>query len=264
MSILRLSLAGTISAALALTAFGMNPGKAKTAAAEYSDKEEINQSFDLGQGAQVRINSINGTVKVETWDQPKAEIHIVKSTNEGPDELKRVDVIIDHSAGRLEIRTRHDESDNSPQVNVKVEVKLPRQMDLSISGVNGATDVGPITGKFRASGINGHVKVAESSEELSLDGINGGVTASLATLGSNGIRASGINGQIQIEIPEDTNATIDVTGQNGSFNSDLPLTMVGEVMRNQTHAQIGSGGTPIRMDGINGGIRLRKRAGRAM
>jgi len=262
MSIARLSIIGTITAALTLTAYGM---KADTRVSEYSDKEEINQSFDLGQGAQVRINSINGTVKVETWDQPKAEIHIVKSTNEGPDELKRVDVIIDHSAGRLEIRTRHDENgDRSPQVNVKVEVKLPRQMDLSISGVNGGTDVGPITGKFKASGINGHVKVAESSEELILEGKNGGITASLSSLGTNGIRASGINGTIQIEIPEDTNATIDITGQNGSFNSDLPLTMMGEIVRNQTHAQIGSGGAPIRMDGVNGGIHLRKRTGRAM
>ena len=262
MSILRLSVIGTITLALALTAYGM---KKNVPTAEYSDKEEINQSFELGNGAQVRINSINGTVKVETWDQPNAEIHIVKSTNEGPNELKRVEVIIDHSAGRLEIRTRHDDNDrNSPQVNVRVEAKLPRQMDLNISGVNGATDVGPITGKFHANGINGHVKVAESSEELRLSGINGGVTASLATLGSNGIHVDGINGSIQIEIPEDANATIDVTGQNGSFNSDIPLTMVGEVRRNQTHAQIGSGGAPIRMDGINGGIRLRKRSGRAM
>ncbi|HZS44080.1 MAG TPA: hypothetical protein VFC63_03190 [Blastocatellia bacterium] len=230
----------------------------------FSDEEEINQSFALSNGSQVRIHTINGTVKVDTWDQAKADIHIVKRTNRGPEELKRLDVIIDHSSDSLEIRTNKQNDDDDIQVNVTVEVKLPRQMSLNVGGINGKTDIGPVNGVVSAHGINGHVSIAQSSEELSIDGINGSVTASLTSLGSNGIRMSGINGSITIGIPEDANATIDVTGHNGGFNSDLPLSFIGEMRRNQTHAQLGSGGSPIRMSGINGGIHLKKSQNGAM
>src|SRR5579871_4108598 len=139
----------------------------------YSDQEEINQSFSLSQGSKVRINSINGSVKVETWDQPTADIHIVKRTSYGAEELKRLNVIIDHTANSLDIRTRKDNEDDNVQVNVTVEVKLPRQMDLSVSGVNGKTDIGSVEGVVSAHGINGHLTIQQSSDELSVDGING-------------------------------------------------------------------------------------------
>ena len=82
MSFLRLSIIGLITVMVAFAAYGRNPVAPNDG---YADQEEINQSFELNQGASVKINSINGSVKVETWDQAKAEIHIVKRTNEGPD-----------------------------------------------------------------------------------------------------------------------------------------------------------------------------------
>jgi len=257
---LQLLAIGLMGACISMVAFARTGANR---ADGYSDEEEINQSFALSNGSQVKIDSINGTVKVETWDQAKADIHIIKRTSRGPEELKRLDVIIDHTANSLEIRTRKPNDDDDVHVNVTVEVKLPRQMSLNVGSINGGTDIGPVDGVVSAHSINGRLKIAQSTEELNIDSINGSVNASLTSLGANGIRMSSINGTITIGLPENANATIDVTNHNGGFNTDLPVSFVGEMRRNQTHAQLGSGGAPIRMSNVNGGINLKKSQGSA-
>ncbi len=219
-------------------------------------QEKIDEIFDLNAGARVSIHGINGPVHVETWNQPKAEIHIVKSTSEDPEELKRLDVIIEHTADSLEIRTRKGESHDGPHVRTSVDAKLPRRMDLTISGVNGSVEVAAVEGPFEAHGINGRVRIDQATDRLKVSGVNGSVRAAMLTLGGEGIQISGVNGSIEISLPDSVNADIDVTGHNGGVNTDLKLTVTGKLRRNEFHAQMGSGGTPIRMSGINGSINL--------
>jgi hypothetical protein len=143
------------------------------------------------------------------------------------------------------------------QVRHRVTLKLPRQISLEVSGVNGRVGVGEVDGPVRVSGVNGAVEVAQARGYSELSGINGKVALTIRQLGEQGIKASGINGSVELRFMDDVNADLNVSGINGSVTPDLPnVTIEGEVRRSNFRARIGSGGSPIRISGINGQIRL--------
>lgn len=261
---------------------------------EAEKKEEINKSYDLASGTQVEIRSINGPVKVETWNQSRAEIRITKSSRHGEEEIQKLDVIVDYSGNRLVIATRKLDEHGEARVKVQVDAKLPRQIALNVSGVNGSVEIGAIEGRVGADGINGKFSLEGAGEldvngingsveagpvdesvkidgvngkiaiketkELDVSGVNGSIQATFDTLGARGIGIDGVNGTIKLGLPEGLNARIDVTNlQQGSVRSALPLKAISQTDPREFHAQLGDGGTPIRIDGVNGNIYLEKR-----
>ena len=58
-------------------------------------------------------------------------------------------------------------------------------------------------------------------------------------------------------LAEDLNADLDVTGINGSVNPAVGnVTILGKLDRQNFHAKIGGGGSPIKVSGINGHVKL--------
>ena len=142
-------------------------------------------------------------------------------------------------------------------VRQRVILKLPRAVDLAVSGVNGRVGVGEIDGPVRLSGINGKVDVAQALGYSDISGINGRVKVTISQLGERGIHVSGVNGGVELYFAEDLNADLDVTGINGSVNTDVAnVTIFGKLDRQNFHAKIGSGGSPIKVSGINGHVKL--------
>ena len=140
-------------------------------------------------------------------------------------------------------------------------LKLPRQIDLQASGINGRTTVGEVDGPVRLSGINGRVDVAQARGYSEISGINGTLTMTITQLGERGVRVSGINGGVELRFAEALNADLHVNGINGSVSADVPNVVVqGRVNRNNFNAQIGTGGAPINVSGINGHVRLAPRS----
>jgi len=226
------------------------------------ERDEINQTYRLSNGAKVEVRGINGTVDVESAAGNTAEVHIVRSARTRED-LNYRKIIIEHTDTSLVVRTeKEDGPQRGHEVRQVVTLKVPRQIDLSVSGVNGRTNVGEIDGPVAISGVNGKVDVAQAMGYSTLSGINGRLTVTIAQLGERGIHVSGINGGVELRFVDAVNADIDVTGINGSVNTDLPnVTLLGKIDRQNFHAKIGGGGSPIRVSGINGHVRLVRASG---
>src|SRR5215211_6169204 len=52
---------------------------------DYSERDEVNQSYQLASGAAVEVRGINGTVDIETHNGSTAEVHIVRSARNRDD-----------------------------------------------------------------------------------------------------------------------------------------------------------------------------------
>jgi len=79
----------------------------------------------------------------------------------------------------------------------------------------------------------------------------------ITRLGERGVRAEEINGAVELRFTDDLNANLNVIKYNGSVNSELPNTNVIEKKQNEFFAaRIGTGGIPISLSSINGGIYL--------
>ena len=251
-----LFLVAIVSLALAAQAFSSNAQKHYGEERDFTERDEINQTYELSPGARVEVRGINGTVDIETASVSTAEVHIIRSAR-SREELNYRKIIVEHSANSLVIRSEKENERGDHNVRQRVILRLPREVDLSVSGVNGRTNVGEIDGPVKLSGINGAVEVGQAVGHSDISGINGRVRINIARLSDRGINVSGINGGVELRFSEDLNADLDVSGINGSVNTDVAnVTVVGKFSRQNFRAKIGAGGTPITVKGVNGAVRL--------
>jgi hypothetical protein len=228
---------------------------------DFAERDEIRQSIKLSAGADVEVRGINGSVTIETGSSDTAEVYIVRSARR-KDDLNYHRVFVEGSGSRLVIRGEDDRNGGrGREVRQRVELRLPRQINLSVSGVNGRVDVGEIEGTVRASGINGAVNVAHATSTSDISGINGKVTMAFTRLDPRGLTISGINGKVELQFAEDVNADLDVSGINGAVIPEINnVTIQGKVTPNSFRAKIGAGGPRISVSGVNGNVRLTRAA----
>ena len=224
------------------------------------EKDEFRQSYQLSGGAKVEVRGINGAVEIETNPGSTAEVHIVRSARNRED-LEYRKIIVEQTATSLVVRGENDRERSSlgrnRDVRQRVMLRLPRAVDLGVSGINGKVDVGEVDGPVRLSGINGRVDVAQAMGYSDISGINGRVRVTITQLGARGIHVSGVNGGVELSFAEELNADLDVTGINGGVSTDVAnVTVLGKVDRQNFHAKIGSGGSPIKVSGVNGQVKL--------
>ena len=224
------------------------------------ERDEFHQSYPLSAGARVEVQGINGAAQVETIPGATAEVHIVRSARNRED-LEYRKVIVEHTATSLIVRGDNKDGEwrggRNRDVRQRVLLRIPRQVDLGVSGVNGQVGVGEVDGPVRLSGINGRVEVAQAMGFSNISGINGRVKITISQLGDKGIHVSGVNGGVELYFSEDLNADLDVTGINGSVNTEVSnVTVFGKLDRQNFHAKIGAGGSPIKVTGINGHVKL--------
>jgi hypothetical protein len=223
-------------------------------------RDEIRQSYELTPGAVVDLGGINGPVKIETADTQTAEIYIERTAS-CQEALDRRKIFIEGSADRLRIHGETVEHSFFAKLfgsrgSERVTLKLPRQISLTAKGVNGAVVVGEINGSVELGGINGKVNVANAANSVSFKGINGNIFAGVKNIGQEGITLSGINGNIELQLPAGLNADFDAHGMNGRVIADMPNVSIDKSRHGNYWARIGNGGIGISAKGINGNIRL--------
>lgn len=226
------------------------------------EKDEFHQSYQLAAGARVDVQGINGSVDIETAPGSTAQVNIYRSARTRED-LEFRKVLVEQTPTSLVVRGEKEPNGmgRNRDVRQRVTLSLPRQIDLGVSGVNGRVGVGEIDGPVKLSGINGKVEVAQAMGFSNISGINGRVKMTITRLGEQGIHVSGINGGVELFFAEDLNADLDVTGINGNVNAEVAnVTILGKVDKQNFHAKIGSGGSPIKVNGVNGHVKL-SRAG---
>jgi hypothetical protein len=232
---------------------------------EFTERDEFRQTYQIAPGAPVRVSGINGRVTVETTGGSTAEVHVVRLARTKQD-LEYRKIIVEQPGGGLVVRGEKDGESNRgerrPEVRQQVTLRVPRNINLTASGINGATTVGEVDGPVKLSGINGRVEVGQARGYTDISGINGSVTMTITQLGEQGIQISGVNGSVNLRFGETLNADLSVNGINGSVNTEgLPNVVVqGRVSRNNFNARIGAGGTPINVSGVNGSVRLAPRS----
>jgi hypothetical protein len=228
-------------------------------------RDEIRKSFELAPGAEVKVSGINGSVTIETSDSKTAEVYVLRTAKEAG-ALDRRKIVVEGSANSLTIRGEKGDVGffdrmfgSSP--SERVTLKLPRQVSLNTSGVNGAVVVGDLDGSVEISGINGKVEIGQASGSAEFHGINGNISVSLRTLNKEGVRVSGINGNIELRLAGGVNADLEAHGMNGHVRSEVSdITVIKGEHGNKYSAHIGTGGNPIEVSGINGNVRLTRPA----
>jgi hypothetical protein len=225
-------------------------------------ERRINDSYELADGAQVDIHGINGPVTVEAIDGNTAEINVTSTAGSMAD-LDENQIVVEHTESSLVVRGKGRNSwgfwkwlRGGSAARHNVVLKLPRRVDLETRGTNGRVNIGVMEGSVKVSGVNGRVEVGGARGFAEVSGVNGGVALTVTELDEQGLKVNGVNGGVELRLGRSVNADLSINGVNGQMTVEAPNVEVQEQKRNKLRARIGTGGANIKVNGINGGVRL--------
>jgi len=177
--------------------------------------------------------------------------------------------------------------------NAHLEVRVPRELEISVSANNGKICIEGIrshvsarssNGSVRVSDIVGDVDVTTSNAKVCCDGTcgrltarssngkielgehrgsidattsNGLIRASLEEVGVDGVVLATSNGRIVLELPQDVDVDVDLRVDNGVIRTLRELQKRNGEDAGRLRGRIGRGGTPIKLRTSNGTISLR-------
>ena len=200
----------------------------------------------------------------------------------------------DEDGLKSEWRNRRDRDDRN-RANLKVTIRVPRDVKLAASSGNGDVSVDGLVDDVDAASGNGKVRVNGGDEvhansgngEVTVEGArgpvdahsgngdvhiatslgpvqatsgNGDVIVSMNSLGERQpMTFTTGNGRVRITLPSNFSADIDASTGNGEVVSDFPIQVSGRLSKSRVRGTIGTGGARMRLSSGNGSIELLKR-----
>jgi hypothetical protein len=216
----------------------------------------------------VAVKTINGAIEVTGVDGDEIEVTATKS---GPHADKLNVQALNTDDGILVCETYRYEDDSSdtcgqggshshshgstPQVNYTV--RLPRNLRLAASTVNGSVSARSLGRYAEVSSVNGSVEVS-TAKWAKASSVNGSIRAQFGEAGWDTLKLTTVNGGIHVALPSNVNTDVHFSSVNGHLDSDFPITTQGRLGRHSFEGKIGSGGRDLELTTVNGSVELQK------
>ncbi|HQT91431.1 MAG TPA: hypothetical protein PL001_05330 [Candidatus Kryptobacter bacterium] len=234
--------------------------------------EKFQQSYALSAGGTVSLQNINGNVKITTWDKNEVKIEAVKYADDKND-LDNLKIEIDASNDIVAIHTRYPEERDEHHghgYEVEYTLTIPKGAKLDkVDLINGNIDISGVTGTVAASTVNGAIHAEDLVGGCDLKTINGEVGAEFGAMAAESFaRLKSVNGAVVLSMPGSSNANVEACTTMGHITNDFGLQSSQESdedayvkMGDSIHGKIGKGGASLRVETVNGSIRILKSKG---
>lgn len=209
------------------------------------------KTFPLDHDAKVSIKSLNGSIVIQAWDQPKAEVKIIRQGGS-----RGGQVFYSGGKGNLSLRTAQR---GGPEV--RYEVKLPQEIGrVTLETANGPIKMTGITGQIFIQGANGSIELTDVTGVSKVQTANGKIKAVLQEASDGPMEFAAANGSIDVTVKPDFDADLEATTIRGGISLDdaFGITVQRELVGQRARGQIGQGGQVLKITTVNGSIRLGK------
>jgi hypothetical protein len=254
------------------------------------EQEKIQKSFAMPAGAGRRtleIDNVWGSIEVVGTASDQAQLTVNKSIraeSKGKIEQARKDVTLDitQQADTLKLyvngpfrcncrdcgRSRDDEG---YIVKMDFQVQVPRDIDIKVKTVNeGRVSVRDIDGSFLVRNVNGDIQIRNIAGSGTARTVNGPVKVSFRQNPREASDFATVNGAVELQFAHDLSADFKLKTFNGGIYSDFPVTALPvQGMQEEHHgskvifradrytgARINAGGPQIKVENLNGDIRI--------
>ena len=245
----------------------------------------------VSSGGFVEVHGVNGSIRAESGSGDRVRVEAEKKSERGMED--EVEIIVKEFANGVVIcaiypgqrnecepgqGTEGNVRDNDVQVTF--DIRLPESVRFVGRTVNGSVKTGDLGADVEAYTVNGSIETASRRGHVTAKTVNGSIRAEAAGLvrahtvnGSitarmgqeaweGGMGFETTNGSITLEVPDTFSADVRAKSQSGSIKSDFPL----RIDRNgyvgsEARGELGSGGAELRLDVMNGSIKLRRSSG---
>lgn len=253
-------------------------------------KDRFQQTYPLQAGGTVTLDNVNGGVTVEAWDRPEVQVVADKEVKANDSEtakkaMQQVQIQVGKSAGKLDIVTKLPKRDNglfewmagkNVNINVKYQIKVPRNAVLDLETVNGGVRLVGTHGKAEVETTNGALEIDGVHGNLDLETTNGSISV---VRSAGAVEASTTNGSIEVELnevpdgsdlsfettngavsvrlPRDIRVSLDAATSNGRVTSEFEVEGADPgKSRRRLSGDINGGGGKLRVRSTNGGVTI--------
>lgn len=223
----------------------------------FAISKDFNQSYPLQSGGTFELQNVNGPVEVQGWDRDVVEIRAVKIARDKQSDLDRVSIEVDARPNAVSVVTRYPQNEGV-EVAVEYTIHVPHDARVEhIGTVNGTLKIAGIEVVEDLHTVNGNIEVYEGGGSVHAHTTNGNLHLELSHLqDEKGMAAETTNGSVFLAVPQDTQANLEARSLNGNFYSELPLSLESSLRPREMRGKFGKGGAPIRLNTVNGGIRV--------
>ena len=156
-------------------------------------------------------------------------------------------------------------------VKMDFQLQVPRDIDIKIKTVNeGRVSVRDINGSFLVRNVNGDIQMRNIGGSGTARTVNGPVKVSFRQNPREASEFQTVNGSIELQFARDLSADFRFKTFNGGIYSDFPVTALPVSAMQEEHrgtkvvfradrytrARIASGGPQIKVENLNGDIRI--------
>ena len=235
------------------------------------DRDELRLRADWEDGNRpIQIRQAGSTVRVRVRsDRGLREVDFDLTVPHGMSiavQGMSVDVTIDGSRGNIAVQS----------VEGPVYVTGGRG-NVAIQAVEGDVSVTRASGHIAVHSIDGHVTVRESDGTVEVEAVDGDVE--LIDIDSENIGVNVVDGDVtfrgfihdggryfmsthdgdlNIIIPDDSNARVSIATYDGELESDIPIEIEGDISRKRFSFTLGTGRALVELSSFDGVIRLQK------
>jgi len=210
------------------------------------------KTFPLVPGSKFSIKNISGSITIEAWDQPKAEVTVIKR---GSDNAGRV--YFKNSANSMSLRTVVTSGNN--QKDFRYQVKLPRNMGrIDLESANGTVKLTNVNGQIFVETANGNIELNDVVGVSKLQSANGRITGTLSEASSGPMEISVANGKIDLTLRSGFNADLEASTVHGNIDiaDEFGIQPQRAVVGARATGKIGSGGQVLKITSVNGSVKL--------
>jgi hypothetical protein len=205
----------------------------------------------------------NGGIRVEGWDRNEIRVQaVINAHARSESDAKQLASGVQIQAGGGKVSSSGPDTGRREWWSVSFRINVPRKNDLDLTANNGGVTIAGVSGNIRFETSNGGVRLTDLGGDVRGQTRNGGLNVVLS--GSRwdgaGLDVETTNGGVTLAIPDGYNADLTTRTVNGSFRTDFPMTIQGELSpRRGISTTLGSGGPPVRVRTTNGGLKINKR-----
>ena len=250
-------------------------------------EEKVEQSFPMPSGHRtLEIDNIWGSIEVVGASSDLAKLTVNKSFRaESKEKLEqaRKDVTLDitrqsdalklyvNGPFRCDCHECNRRDGEGYIVKMDFQLQVPRDIDIKIRTVNeGRVSVRDINGRFLVRNVNGDIQIHNIAGSGTARTVNGRVRISFRQNPREASDFQTVNGNIELQFARDLSADFRFKTFNGGIYSDFPVTAApATAMQQERHgskvvfradrytgARIASGGPQIKVENLNGDIRI--------
>ncbi len=220
-------------------------------------EEKFHSSYSLNSDGEVRLDNVNGKVRISTWDRQEVQIDAVKRAKNEKN-LAATKIEIDSKPNKITVHTEYPKGKNN-NTSVDYEIKVPVGAHLAkVENVNGSVEILGVRGPVEASTVNGSLNARGLMADAKLETVNGTVVAVFDRLeGVKSISMEAVNGRLEVTLPANANADVNAESVNGHIQADKLAVKKNWPIGSELRGKLGQGGTRVKAGTVNGGIRVK-------